>query len=114
MNARARGIGTQAALLALLSSLSLGACASAGLVERDKLKHFAASMAIGAAGAALAREHGADHCQAAGVGFTFSVAIGAGKEYYDLRIKRTRWNWRDLFWDVVGATAGSLLASGCR
>lgn len=98
------------AWIAMAASVSV---AAAGL-ERDKKQHFFVSAALGAAGAAVARDHGAPPCEAARIGITFTVAIGAGKEFYDLNYKRTHWSWRDLFWDAAGATVGSLLASGCR
>lgn len=92
---------------------AVGVASAAGL-EADKKQHFFVSAALGAAGAAAARNHGAERCEAARTGIVFTIAIGAGKEYYDLRIKRTHWSWRDLLWDLAGGTVGSLLASGCR
>lgn len=83
--------------------------------ESDKQKHFLVSVALGAASAAAARERGEAPCDAAAIGVTFTVVIGAGKEYYDRRYKSTHhWSWQDLFWDFTGAAVGSMLASGCR
>lgn len=103
----------RAALFGLSLCAAAGKCASME-IKRDKLKHLLVSLAIGAAGAAAARDHGARTCQAARIGIGVGLMFGAGKEYYDLRYKRTYWSWGDLFWDAVGATAGSMLTSGCR
>lgn len=99
---------------ALWAAAGVASTAVASGLEADKRKHFFVSAALGAAGAAAARNHGAEPCEAARTGIVFTIVIGAGKEYYDLRIKRTHWSWGDLFWDVAGGTVGSLLASGCR
>ncbi len=87
---------------------------SAVELKPDKLKHFFASMALGAAGAGWARERGVRTCRAAGIGIGFSLIFGVGKEFYDLRYKRTDFEWGDLFWDAIGASAGSMWISGCR
>lgn len=100
--------------IALAAVASAAGVASAANIEADKRKHFFVSAALGAAGAATARQHGAERCEAARSGIVFTLVIGAGKEYYDLRIKRTHWSWGDLFWDLAGGTVGSLLVSGCH
>lgn len=105
-----------AALCTLLLGLGAeSACRADSLrFEEDKQKHFFVSLALGAASAAAAREHGADGCRAAGIGITFTMTIGAGKEYYDRRYKDShRWSWQDLVWDFAGAALGSALAGGC-
>lgn len=98
---------------ALLAASVAGVAVAAADVQRDKRQHFFVSAALGAAGVVAARRHGAQDCEAARIGIAFTVAIGAGKEWYDLRIKRTHWDWGDLLWDVAGAAVGSLAASGC-
>lgn len=79
----------------------------------DKVKHFAASAAIGASAAAILKNNGHSDCDAATAGIGFSLAIGAGKEYRDKYIKKKYWSWKDMFWNLVGGTVGSHMASGC-
>ena len=98
---------------ALLAASVASIAVAAADVQWDKRQHFFVSAALGAAGAVAARHHGARDCEAARIGVAFTVAIGVGKEWYDLRIKRTHWDWGDLLWDVAGAAVGSLAASGC-
>ncbi len=101
------------ALFGLTLCMATNNCSAVEL-KPDKLKHFFASMALGAAGAGWARQRGVGTCRAAGIGIRFSLLFGVGKEVYDLRVKRTGFGWGDLFWDAIGATAGSMLISGCR
>ncbi|HMP91200.1 MAG TPA: hypothetical protein PJ991_13450 [Kiritimatiellia bacterium] len=76
----------------------------------DKKKHFAASAAIGA-GTTLAVSTRADTADAAAIGFATATAAGAAKEWYDLNIKKTCWSWKDLVWDIIGASVGASLAA---
>jgi len=80
----------------------------------DKIQHFAYSAVIGASTAAILKNNGSSKCEAATGGIGFSLAIGAGKEYYDKYIKKTQWSWKDMFWDLAGGAVGSHLATGCH
>jgi putative lipoprotein len=79
----------------------------------DKLAHFTASAVIAAAVTNYQQRHGSGDCEAARIGFTVSLAVGASKEYYDKTVKRTRWSWKDFTWDVIGSGVGSLAAADC-
>ncbi len=108
--------GKYPAALALLCLFNLG-CAgfrSCGPGDAwfgpDKAKHLVASAAIGGAVAATAApDHGRDAATA--IGFGTAMAAGLGKEAYDLHVKKTCWSWKDLAWDVLGASLGASLAA---
>ena len=79
----------------------------------DKLMHFGASAAIAAAVTNYKQHHGSSGCEAARIGFSVSLAIGAAKETSDKYIKRTYWSLKDFTWDVLGASVGTLAAGHC-
>ncbi len=39
-------------------------------------------------------------------GLMFSVSLGASKELWDSRPEGSGWSWKDLAWDVAGASTG--------
>jgi len=71
----------------------------------DKVKHFTASAVIGAGATALASTQ-ADTGESVAIGWTTATAAGAAKEWHDLYIKKTCFSWRDLVWDMIGASVG--------
>jgi putative lipoprotein len=81
---------------------------------RDKMEHFAISAAIGAGAGTKLKNNGRSKCDAAAGGITISLVTGSGKEYYDKYIRKKYWSWKDMFWDFIGGTVGSLAATGCR
>ncbi|HMP97045.1 MAG TPA: hypothetical protein PKA51_09005 [Kiritimatiellia bacterium] len=76
----------------------------------DKRKHFVASALIGAGATAVAAQRN-DTGDAAAMGFSVALAAGLAKEGYDLYGKQTCWSWKDLVWDVLGASVGVSLAA---
>jgi len=80
----------------------------------DKAKHFVVSAAIGASSSEVLKHQGHSDCHAAAGGLTFTLSMGAAKEYYDKRVKKTGWSWKDMFWNFIGGTVGSLASSGCH
>ena len=74
---------------------------------RDKLYHFTASGVIGAGMTAVAENNRYCDSEAPVIGITVAVGVGAGKEWYDVKIKETYWSWKDMVWDVIGGAAGS-------
>ena len=107
-------------VLLLLSTLYLAGCAANPVKQhsawfaKDKAFHFATSTALSAGLAATAKQQNQSDCDAALIGFSISLAIGAGKESYDKRVKKTLYSYRDMVWNMAGAAVGSLLASGCH
>ena len=81
---------------------------------KDKMQHFAVSTAIGAGTTKLARNNGATKCNALSTGIGMTIVIGAGKETYDKYIKGTFWNWKDMFWNLVGGLIGSAVVAQCN
>jgi uncharacterized protein YfiM (DUF2279 family) len=77
---------------------------------KDKLLHFTASAIIqGAAYSVFQRD--ARYTVAAQRASLVTVAVGVGKELYDLRHpSRHRASWRDLAWDGVGGAAATIVA----
>ena len=43
------------------------------------------------------------------VGFLSSILSGIGKEIYDQRIKKTRFDWRDVKWTAIGGSVLTIL-----
>jgi len=107
-----------------LSTLMFTGCAATGQkgqVKRqdpwwgeDKMYHFAVAGVIGAASAKVAENHHAGPCEAAAIGISTTFVIGAGKEWYDMKFKKTFFSWKDMVWDLAGGTLGALAVSDCR
>lgn len=76
----------------------------------DKVQHLAATAVIGATATTIATPD-QDRDAAAAIGFGTALAVGLGKEAYDLQVKRTCWSWKDLAWDLLGASLGATLAA---
>lgn len=72
------------------------------------MKHVAASGLIAGGVTAAMESEGRDQAFAAGI--AGAMAAGAGKEWYDLTVKKACWSWKDLVWDFVGASAGATIA----
>lgn len=110
---------TLATTLVILYSLS--ACASVNNTRhkddwfgRDKAKHFAVSAFVGASTSTALMNNGHSDCDAASGGVAFSVVIGAGKEYHDKYNRNKYWSWKDMLWNFMGGTVGSLVATDCH
>lgn len=80
----------------------------------DKYAHFVLSGLASAAIAKAAREDGRDNCDAAVIGFGVTLSLGAAKESYDKRYKKTLYSSHDMVWNLAGSTLGSLAGSNCR
>lgn len=80
--------------------------------ETDKMKHFAATTFISAAAAQQLKHYDRD-CTAAGHSILFTMSIGATKETYDKYIRKTRFDWGDMTWNLVGSTVGATLGAHC-
>jgi putative lipoprotein len=96
----------------LVLFLSLNGCAPVFVKQdpwfgRDKLYHFAATGIIGAYATRAARSNGESVRIAPVIGITTALGVGGGKEFYDLKVKKTYWSWKDFIWDFAGGTAGS-------
>jgi len=75
---------------------------------QDKALHFGCAAIIGTGGSLIAKHpYKASDTTATVIGFTCAMGMGTWKEWYDLRVKRTYWSWKDFFWDAIGAIAGS-------
>lgn len=79
----------------------------------DKYKHFLLSTVISAGIANAAKDESRDNCEAALIGFSVTLALGAAKESYDKRKKKTLYSERDMVWNAAGSLTGSLLGSNC-
>lgn len=103
----------------LVLSLLISGCAAVNSREddwfgRDKLYHFSAAAAIGAGISAMTEDRDKSDCMAPVIGITAALTAGTGKELYDRNIKKTHWSWKDMFWNLLGGTAGSLAVSRCE
>jgi len=102
-------------------SLFLAGCATAPNNQQednwfgeDKVAHFVLSGLAGAAIAKAAKEEGEDNCDAALIGIGITMSLGAAKESYDKRHKKTFYSSHDMFWNLAGSTLGSLAGSNCH
>ena len=77
----------------------------------DKVYHFAVAGVIGACTTAVVVRNGASDSDAPVIGVSVAMAIGAGKEFYDLSVKETYWSWKDMLWNLFGGAAGSYIVS---
>ena len=82
---------------------------------QDKAQHFIASAMLSAAGNELdatsselkhSQHQGMSRDHSAMFGLMFSVSLGASKELWDSRPEGSGWSWKDLAWDVAGASTG--------
>ncbi len=80
----------------------------------DKMSHFVVSTVVGAAATKIAQDNGASDCRAPVIGFSFAMLVGATKEVHDKRVKGTYYSWKDMTWNLIGSTLGSLAISNCR
>lgn len=67
-------------------------------VGKDKAKHFGASCII--AQVTYIKTHSVTKT------ILLSTSIGIVKEIYDLKIKKTKFSTKDLFWDFTGTLTG--------
>lgn len=82
--------------------------------SNDKYLHFLVSTAISASVAKAAKEDGREDCDAALIGFGFTISLGAAKESYDKRKRKTFYSYHDMVWNTAGSVTGSLLGSNCH
>ncbi|HGX6404824.1 TPA: YfiM family lipoprotein [Shigella dysenteriae] len=73
---------------------------------QDKAQHFIASAMLSAAGNEYSQHQGMSRDRSAMFGLMFSVSLGASKELWDSRPEGSGWSWKDLAWDVAGASTG--------
>jgi putative lipoprotein len=76
---------------------------------QDKALHFTVSIGLGSGGYAGSAVWLAERWQRVVAGSGFSLALGAGKELYDLADHGDA-SWRDITWDVAGTAVGVGLA----
>ena len=81
--------------------------------SKDKYAHFLISTAVSAAIANAAKNENRDNCDAALIGFSITLSLGAAKESYDKRRKKTLYSEKDMVWNAAGSTIGGLLGSNC-
>jgi putative lipoprotein len=79
----------------------------------DKMHHFLVASAIGAIATKVAANNDVAPCDTVVIGVSTTVVIGAGKEWYDKKIKKTFFSWKDMVWDFAGGVLGSFAAREC-
>ncbi len=95
----------------LFAAALLTGCATASpqnddWLGRDKAKHFLAAGVISGAAAVIADKQGMDNDESFYLAFGITLSLGAGKEAFDMKVRKTGWSWKDLAWDTLGALAG--------
>ena len=91
--------------------LNLAGCATAPVAQdpwfgQDKFKHFGISAVVAGVATVVGEHNGLEDGEAFAPAIGLTLALGAGKETYDARVKRTFWSWRDLTWGLMGGLAG--------
>ena len=71
-------------------------------IGRDKTKHFGASYII----AQVTYQKTRNIKKA----IFFTGLIGVAKELYDLKVKKTKFSLKDLFWDTAGLSTGIIVS----
>jgi len=77
---------------------------------RDKAKHMGVGVLIGAGAAYGAKELDASDGEARAASVAVMIPLGAGKELYDQRVKKTFWSGKDFLWGVLGGLLGGAAA----
>jgi putative lipoprotein len=75
---------------------------------QDKALHFGVAAFIGAESSLIAGHYGASNTEASVVGISFALGMGALKELYDKRVRKTYWSWKDMFWNAMGGVIGGV------
>lgn len=108
-------------ILVFFLLLLLTACATApanhkedSWFSQDKYAHFLLSGIVSAAIAKKTKEDGKDNCDAAMIGIGITLTLGAAKESYDKRYKKTLYSSHDMVWNLAGSTLGGLAGANCH
>lgn len=70
-------------------------------IAKDKTKHFGASY--------IAVQAVYQTSQSTEKAIVASALLGIGKEFYDLKVKKTTFSFKDLLWDALGIASGILV-----
>lgn len=76
----------------------------------DPMKHTAACALVALTASGVLAGAGAGAAAVWLGGFMAGMAIGIGKEYGDHCAAGNRWDWADIAFDALGATAGATIA----
>ncbi len=76
---------------------------------RDKAWHFAVGGAISAGTVAAARRNDVPDAESMVWGVGVTMTMGAGKELYDVHVRKSYWSWRDMTWNLAGSLLGGLI-----
>lgn len=101
-------------ILVLVAGCSTTAHKNDAWFGRDKMSHLAVSGVVSAAATKIAQDNGASECRAPMIGFSIAMLVGATKEIHDKHIKGTYYSWKDMTWNLLGSTLGSLVVSNCH
>lgn len=80
------------------------------MLSTDKIKHFAACLAISAFTAMILDAAGSTLLPCLIGSLLCGISAGAGKEYGDSKCSENFWDWWDILADVLGAVAGSFFS----
>ena len=104
----------------ILLVLFLSGCATATphhqhdqWLGEDKVYHFFTASVIGAAATKVALNNHNAPCESVLIGISTTFVIGSGKEWYDMKVKKTLFSWKDMVWNMAGGTLGSFVVGEC-
>ena len=82
---------------------------------KDKVMHATASAFITCWNYGVSRDI-LENSHKNSVYFSISLTtlFGAGKEFSDKKIKKTKWSWQDFTYDLVGISCGLILINNLR
>lgn len=102
-------------LIFMLSIIAFSLFAGSQWFGKDKIMHFSGSAFLTCWSYGISndiiensRENSAIFC----VGF--SMFLGAGKEVSDKYLKKTKWSWHDLAYDLAGICCGLVIINNLR
>lgn len=103
----------------IVSSIAIALCGCAALPKtavddhwfaHDKAQHFAVSAVVAAA---VVDNSTTRDCERVAISIGTTMALGGTKELYDANIKGTYFSYKDMLWNLVGASVGAIAAGDC-
>lgn len=73
---------------------------------KDSWLHYAACLIITVAVAFIGGSFGYSL-----LGFIIALMVGFAKELIDKYVRKTKFDWKDIAWDIFGGTAGVIIAA---
>ena len=102
-------------LILVLTGLFLSLSAASEWLGKDKIMHFAGSAFLTYWNYGVSRDI-MENSKTQSVFFSVSITsvLGFGKETSDKYLKRTKFSWKDIVYDLAGISAGLVIINNSR